>query len=257
MQVTSYFEPCNLSTGDCKLRWVGLTSGKSNVGKRVGFMDARLNEKKFKLVGGSPSLDFVNSVGGWGVNREKKGSRNYSDTVLRDKLDSYADLVGWANHAGLLGEYERKQLLLLAEKKPKAAALVFKRGLRLRATIYRLFKSVIEDWRAVQADLDYLNEELHVARGNERLTRVEKSFRWNWNRDAEALDHVLWPLALSAAELLASGDLSRLRQCGGEECGWLFLDTSRNRSRQWCDMKDCGNLAKVRRFRRRGQQLHS
>src|SRR5258705_828295 len=133
-------------------------------------MDARLNEKKFKLVGGSPSLDFVNSVGGWGVNPKKKGSRNYSDAVLRDKLHSYPDLVAWASHAGLLGDNEGKQLLLLAEKKPKAAALVFKRGLRLRATIYRLFKSVIEDWRADKADLDYLNEELLLARSNQKLT---------------------------------------------------------------------------------------
>jgi predicted RNA-binding Zn ribbon-like protein len=34
----------------------------------------------------------------------------------------------------------------------------------------------------------------------------------------------------------------------------MFLDTSRNRSRHWCDMKDCGNRAKVSRFRQRQQQ---
>jgi predicted RNA-binding Zn ribbon-like protein len=59
----------------------------------------------------------------------------------------------------------------------------------------------------------------------------------------------LWPVARSAAELLTSGDLARVGQCPGEECGWLFLDTSRAGRRQWCDMADCGNLAKVRRFR--------
>jgi len=159
----------------------------------------------------------------------------------------------WARHAGLLDEQERKQLLLLAEEKPRAAALVFKRGLRLRAAIYRIFKAVLESWKADQADLDYLNEELRLARATQRLTRSEKEFRWDWQSHAATLDYVLWPLVLSAAALLASGDLSRLRQCGGEKCGWLFLDTSRNRSRQWCDMKDCGNLAKVRRFRGRGR----
>jgi len=68
-----------------------------------------------------------------------------------------------------------------------------------------------------------------------------------------ALDRMLWPIAQSAAEFLNAGDFSRLRECGGEECGWLFEDTSRNRSRQWCHMQDCGNLAKVRRFRTRLQ----
>jgi predicted RNA-binding Zn ribbon-like protein len=62
---------------------------------------------------------------------------------------------------------------------------------------------------------------------------------------------MLWHIADSAAEFLTTGDLTRLRECSGEDCGWLFEDTSKNRSRQWCDMRDCGNLAKVRRFRTR------
>jgi predicted RNA-binding Zn ribbon-like protein len=55
----------------------------------------------------------------------------------------------------------------------------------------------------------------------------------------------------AAAALLVSPEQARLRRCGGDGCGWLFLDRSRNRSRHWCTMDDCGNLSKVRRFRRR------
>jgi predicted RNA-binding Zn ribbon-like protein len=62
---------------------------------------------------------------------------------------------------------------------------------------------------------------------------------------------MLWLIADSAAEMLTTGDLSRLKQCPGDDCGWLFEDTSKNRRRQWCDMQACGNLAKVRRFRSR------
>jgi predicted RNA-binding Zn ribbon-like protein len=62
---------------------------------------------------------------------------------------------------------------------------------------------------------------------------------------------MLWLIADSAAEMLTTSDLSRLKQCPGDDCGWLFEDTSKNRRRQWCDMQDCGNLAKVRRFRSR------
>ena len=62
---------------------------------------------------------------------------------------------------------------------------------------------------------------------------------------------MLWPIALSAASVFGSDEVSRLKQCGGASCGWLFLDTTRNHSRQWCRMADCGNVAKVRRFRRR------
>ncbi len=81
-------------------------------------------------------------------------------------------------------------------------------------------------------------------------------YAWTWADDPNALDRMLWPLVRSAAELLVTGDLSRVRVCGGERCGWLFVDTSKNRSRRWCDMQDCGNVAKVRRFRTRQHAAH-
>lgn len=50
--------------------------------------------------------------------------------------------------------------------------------------------------------------------------------------------------ARSALRLVASPEPERLKIC--RACGWLFLDRSRNRSRQWCDMAVCGNRAKAR-----------
>lgn len=62
---------------------------------------------------------------------------------------------------------------------------------------------------------------------------------------------MLWPVVASAAELLVSVEqLPLLRICGlheSGECGWLFLDETRNHTRRWCSMKDCGNRAKARR----------
>lgn len=220
-------------------------------------MDANSHAKSFKLVGGNPSLDFANTVGGRDGNSVKRGSRDYRDAILSDKLDGYADLVAWSSGAGLLTDKEARQMLRLAENDPKAAQAVFQRGLNLRHAIYRLFKSAAEAWQPDAADLEKLNEELRIATGHEKLVGTRGGFNWGWIDRGEALDCMLWQLAQSAAELLTSGDLSRVRQCGGEKCGWLFLDTSRNRSRQWCDMKDCGNLAKVRRFRRRQRMANS
>ena len=78
-----------------------------------------------------------------------------------------------------------------------------------------------------------------------------EGLRWEWRGAAARLESPLWPVARAAAALLTSPELARLRQCGGDDCGWLFLDGSRNHSRQWCTMEDCGNLSKVRRFRER------
>src|SRR5262245_5817814 len=100
-------------------------------------------------------------------------------------------------------------------------------------------------------DLDLLNQELNVAHGRVRLGVGEENFVWEWTDTKNALDRMLWHIADSAAEMLTTDDLTRLRGCPGKDCGWLFLDVSKNSRRQWCDMQACGNLAKVRRFRQR------
>ncbi len=65
---------------------------------------------------------------------------------------------------------------------------------------------------------------------------------------------MLWLIADAAAALLTSPRLALVRQCSGEECTWLFVDTSKNHRRRWCDMRDCGNRAKARRHYERVRQ---
>jgi len=70
-------------------------------------------------------------------------------------------------------------------------------------------------------------------------------------RGGDDLERPLWEIAHSAADLLTSGDQERVKECASTTCEWVFLDKSRNRSRRWCDMSDCGNRAKARRFQAR------
>ncbi|MFT4158413.1 CGNR zinc finger domain-containing protein [Shinella sp.] len=58
--------------------------------------------------------------------------------------------------------------------------------------------------------------------------------------------------ARSALLLIARPEPERLKIC--PNCGWLFLDRSRNRSRAWCDMAVCGNRAKASRHYRRNRE---
>jgi predicted RNA-binding Zn ribbon-like protein len=57
----------------------------------------------------------------------------------------------------------------------------------------------------------------------------------------------------AALDVLLTADLSRVHRCPVAEggCGWLFLDQSRNGSRRWCRMADCGATAKARRLTER------
>ena len=209
----------------------------------------------WKWVGGRLCLDFVNTVAGW-VSGGRRRGRDYADTVLRDKMPRYGDLLAWAECAGALTRSESRRLGRRAASDPRAAASAMATAAELREALYRIFKSVVENWTPRPTDMEVLQRELSMARAHQRLTRVSGAFVWTWDDSDRTLDRVLWPVAGSAAELLTSNDRAMIRQCGGDDCGWMFLDTSRNHSRQWCNMKDCGNRAKVRRFRQRVQSLN-
>lgn len=206
---------------------------------------------EMRLIGGRLCLDFVNTVDGRQCDSAQRKSQPLNTRVLGDKLEDYSDLVAWSRHSQIITAAEAGRLIKVSKQKPAAATAVFQRAISLREALHRILKATIMENVPQSIDLETMNAELLKARKNERLISTNEGFTWEWIDGETALDRMLWSIAQSAAEFLMTGDLSRLRECGGEECGWLFEDTSRNRSRQWCHMQDCGNLEKVRRFRKR------
>jgi predicted RNA-binding Zn ribbon-like protein len=192
-----------------------------------------------KVVGGRPSLDFVNTV-------------DEHATFIDDKLSAYADLVWWALRVGMMDEPSAAPLLAAAEADAARAAEVLSRARELREALYRLFIAARAEEAPVDADLAILNGELSRALAHLRVRATAGGFAWGWEQGGE-LDGLLWPVVRDAAELLVSGDMRRVGKCCGENCDWLYLDTSRNRSRRWCDMQSCGNRAKARRHYHRAK----
>jgi len=206
---------------------------------------------EMKLVAGWLCLDFINTVDGRKSDSPRSKSHSVSSQLLGDKLGEYSDLVAWSRHTGIVTAAEAERLIQASKRNAAEARNVFDRAIALREALYRICKSIMTDRRPQRVDLETINDELLEARTHERLTHRAHGFTWEWAGGEVALDRMLWSIAHSGAELLTTADLSRLRECSGEECGWLFEDTSKNRSRQWCDMQNCGNLAKVRRYRTR------
>ena len=199
--------------------------------------------KTFQFVGGALCLDFCNSMGG------------KREAVAREYLHSYADFLSWSQQAGLVGASAAAARLRHACRRPAAAAAVLRRAIALRESIYRIFLAGARERKPKESDLEELNAVLARCLPRLRIAASKQGFGWEWRRENGSLDDALGPIARSAAELLVSREsLERIRQCQGDNCGWLFLDSSRNHSRCWCDMRDCGNRAKVRRHRlkRRG-----
>jgi predicted RNA-binding Zn ribbon-like protein len=113
------------------------------------------------------------------------------------------------------------------------------RARELRDAAHRVFVDVAHGRTASPTDLAVVYAALARAVEHGSIVQTGDGFVWRWQDGAEALDSMLWPIARSAAELLTGTELPRVRECGGECCGWLFLDQTKNRTRRWCEMKVC------------------
>ena len=192
-------------------------------------------EYVFDLSGGSLCLDFINTV---------SGSRAHPIERLR----SYEDLVSWGRQSGATTEDVAERLAQAAQRRPRDAANMLDEALRLREALFRVFFASVGLRAPDPTDVDLLNSALSEALRHHRVVKTPEGFAWGWADDGDALERILWPVIHSAADLLTSPDLRRVRHCAGANCDWLFMDLSRNRTRRWCDMKGCGNRAKARRY---------
>jgi hypothetical protein len=178
-------------------------------------------EAAFELDAGRLCLDFTNTV----------RSRPLSDKV--DLIGSYEDLLSWARQATILTPGETAALGDLARQQPRAAGLP-----------------------ASGADLHTINKSIGKAMSRAGLSPSPRGgYEWGWPGVPAGLDRVAWWVARSASELLTSGDLTCVRECAGYDCGRLFMDGTKNRSRRWCDMATCGNRAKGRRHYERRKSI--
>ena len=192
------------------------------------------------LKSGHPALEFTNTV-------NDHASENPGETLFQ-----YEDLLAWAKKVGLLYEEQIENLTRKAAGQPKAAAIVFARSMQLREAIYRIFVALAKDKSPTNSDLTILNAVLaNLTRGAQVVYQAGQ-FEWQWNLDLDALEEPLGMIALSAVDLMTSEHYQWVGQCADEDgCGWFFVDTSKNHSRRWCDINDCGNRAKQRRYQKR------
>jgi predicted RNA-binding Zn ribbon-like protein len=192
----------------------------------------------FDLDGGRPCLDFANTLG--------------ASPESIDHLTRYADLVAFAAQSDLITPQDAAWLQSQAEREPAVAAGVLVRAKRLRNAMRAIFSALAAEKKLPESALSVLNFDLAASLSHARVvpTTGGDSYRWGWS--GRNLDAPVWPITRSAADLLTSDDdRGLIRECGADDCQWLFIDTTRNRSRQWCSMQSCGNREKARRHYQR------
>jgi predicted RNA-binding Zn ribbon-like protein len=198
-------------------------------------------ELPFQYVGGDPALDLVNTVD-W-------TSRGPEE----DRLTDFERLTRWAEGAGILSSRVASSLRSKAQARPREAEAAHRTALRARAVLQRLFSAMDRGEKPDDA-LDDFNQLLGKSLERMRVTPVEtrrrdQKLQLGWQDAGTSLESLIWPVLWSAARLIVSDEAPQIRTCGGADCGWMYVDRSRNGLRRWCQMATCGTREKSRRRR--------
>lgn len=186
-----------------------------------------------RLVGGNLALDLVNT-------RTGPPDGPWSD----DAVTSYQDLVAWSVYAGALTEAEAVRVRREARADPDGAQVALARALAARDHLDEVFRAVANGAPAAERALAALRDDEVEGLAHAR-PQVDGALTWSWQDDRTLLRPVHASVH-AGIELLAGGSLSRVKQCGG--CTFLFHDETKNLSRRWCSMEDCGKSEKIRRY---------
>lgn len=175
----------------------------------------------YKLVGGRPALDLVNTVSWPSTDRE------------HDWLAIPANVGLWLDAIGL--------------DSPRVSDEDLPAVHEVRRVVADLLRPLARGEHPTLAVVDRFNRFLRTSLDRRRIDPGDLTWTWAPARDArESLD----PVVLDAAELATAND--RIKPC--PSCDWLFEDQTRNGQRRWCDMADCGSRAKARRYYHRHKE---
>ncbi len=171
-----------------------------------------------KLVGGDLALDLANTLEGAGT---------------PETLVDADELVAWALKAGVIDAPVRRSDRALAAARD------------LRTAVFAVFHPLATGGEPPREALDALAAAGADAAAHARLRPGSYAYAWDGDDPMRAV----WPCATAAVDLLRHGPLDRLKVC--DVCPWLFIDASRNHSRRWCSMDECGGRLKMQRYRER------
>ena len=194
-------------------------------------MDNPAHPHAFIFVGGSLWLDFVNT---------RYAARRGPVELLPD----FAALSRWCLESGAFERaalsHALKQMAPITESERIVA-----HAHEFRAALHEIAARLAAGKPATAAALEALNRELLHRTGYHEVVREGRGYRKQLLMRIDSPAALLVPVAVSAADMLTSGEPSLVRKCANPGCVLFFHDTSRNHRRRWCSMRLCGNRTKA------------
>jgi predicted RNA-binding Zn ribbon-like protein len=202
-------------------------------------------EGPFALVGDRLWLDFANTDDTRRITTPADVSRRID--LLRD-FDLF---IEWLESTAVLDAERAAGIRRRAAQQPAGAAAALVEARRVRAALRTLAERGTQSPKARADALAEINRILGRSTGTRRLEeRPDGGYVRTFVTVGDAFAGLMLPVVDSAADSLISGELARVRRCSDPRCPRVFLDTTKNGTRRWCDMATCGNRAKAARHRR-------
>jgi predicted RNA-binding Zn ribbon-like protein len=186
----------------------------------------------WQLVGGHLALDLINTVA-WQRNPGRR----------RDRLADWSDLTDWFAVAASRDGVD--EVCPVADVDADRGARVLTRVRELRDACQLVLTAHIDRQTLPGEALELLRARFHASLA---AADVPRRLPLRPEVTVRVPEDITTALGLAVGDLLCRPELDRLRRCADGDCGWFFLDHSRNRSRRWCDPGDCGNRNRVKAF---------
>lgn len=190
--------------------------------------------EKLPLDGGVLCLDFVNTV----HDRVKQ--------PLKDYLKNSADILCWGKRAGIISGDSFSVLSKKVEAPGIDMQPFYEKALELRELLYGIFYKISHSTPVTPEEIRAFNVFLGSYFNSITVKYQDQKFSESWKWKGEDMNRIPLTVVKSAYELILSGRLDRVKEC--PNCGWLFLDHTRNGKRKWCSMKSCGSGVKALQY---------
>jgi len=198
----------------------------------------RWENKPFQLLAENVVLDLVNTL-----------DFRFRASGPEELLGRYADLLRFLEEAGIVSAEQSRALRESGTAEEQGRVLD---GVKdLRETLASIFYPRVEGEAPPAASMERLEGFLREMDQQKKLKWDGDRPEWAWTNAADDVRIPLWLLEEAVGELLNSPAVEKVGRCCSADCGWLFVDTSKNHTRRWCNMKGCGNRMKARRHQAR------
>lgn len=194
-----------------------------------------------QLDGGCPVFDFTNTIS------------NRNDPDYFDYLTKYDDFVEWINKIKLLPKGKMDAIAAFSKSHTRKSADTLRQIIEVREVVFKLFSSLAQQQKADRETVDAFNGFFSEALSNMRVEVGRKEVAMSFIvSEKTILKEPLYILVKNAFDILSTQSFDRIKEC--PTCRWLFLDTTKNGKRRWCNMQVCGSNDKARRYYHRKKE---